>query len=45
MQAQDIKLGFKLGANLSDATGKAFKEGFNFGYQAGIFTELMVTKK
>jgi hypothetical protein len=43
--AQDIKLGFKVGANLSDASGKAFKEGFNFGYQLGLFSELMVTKK
>ena len=45
VMAQDIKLGFKVGANFSDASGKAFKEGFNFGYQLGLFSELMVTKK
>lgn len=45
IKSQDIKLGFKVGANLSDASGKAFQEGFNFGYQLGLFSELMVTKK
>ena len=43
--AQDIKLGLKGGANLYDATGTAFKDGFNFGYQVGVFLELMATKK
>ena len=43
--AQDIKLGLKGGANLYDASGTAFKDGFNFGYQVGAFLELMATKK
>lgn len=45
VHSQDIKLGFKLGANLSDASGNSFKSGYNFGYQVGLFTELMATKK
>ena len=45
IHAQDLKIGLKAGANLSDASGKAFKQGFNFGYQIGLFSEMMVTKK
>ena len=45
VSAQGIKLGIKIGANLSDASGKSFKDGFNFGYHAGLFSELMFSKK
>ena len=45
LSAQDFKLGIKGGANIADASGLAFKDGFNFGYQLGLFSELMVTKK
>ena len=43
--AQGIHIGAKVGANLSDASGKSFQSGFHFGYHAGIFSELMFTKK
>jgi hypothetical protein len=45
IQAQGIKLGVKVGANLSDVSGVNFKDGFKFGYHAGFFSELMLTKK
>lgn len=45
IQAQGIKLGVKVGANLSDVSGVSFKDGFKFGYHAGFFSELMLTKK
>ena len=43
--AQGVHIGAKVGANLSDASGKSFQSGFHFGYHAGIFSELMLTKK
>ena len=43
--AQGVHIGAKVGANLSDASGKSFQSGFHFGYHAGIFSELMFTKK
>ncbi len=45
IQAQGIKLGVKVGANLTDVSGVSFKDGFKFGYHAGFFSELMLTKK
>jgi hypothetical protein len=45
IQAQGINLGVKVGANLSDVSGVSFKDGFKFGYHAGFFSELMLTKK
>jgi hypothetical protein len=45
VQAQGINLGVKVGANLTDASGTTFKDGFKFGYHAGFFSELMLTKK
>ena len=45
VQAQGINVGVKVGANLSDASGTTFKDGFKFGYHAGFFSELMLTKK
>ncbi len=43
--AQGVHIGAKVGATLSDASGKSFQSGFHFGYHAGIFSELMFTKK
>jgi hypothetical protein len=45
VQAQGIKLGVKVGANLTDVSGVSFKDGFKYGYHAGFFSELMLTKK
>ena len=45
VQAQGINFGVKVGANLTDASGTTFKDGFKFGYHAGFFSELMLTKK
>jgi len=45
IQAQGIKLGVKVGANLTDMSGVSFKDGYKFGYHAGFFSELMLTKK
>jgi hypothetical protein len=45
IQAQGIKLGVKVGANLTDVSGVSFKDGYKFGYHAGFFSELMLTKK
>ncbi len=44
-QAQGLKVGVKGGANLSDASGLSFKDGFQYGYHGGIFVELMISKK
>jgi hypothetical protein len=43
--AQGFKVGVKVGANLSNLTGTSFKDGFDFGYHAGLFSELMITEK
>lgn len=43
--AQGIHIGAKFGANLSDPSGKSFQSGFHFGYHAGLFSEIMLTKK
>lgn len=45
VQAQGLKVGIKGGANLSDASGQSFKNGFQYGYHGGIFVELMLSKK
>lgn len=44
-QAQGLKVGIKGGANLSDASGQSFKNGFQYGYHGGIFVEAMLSKK
>lgn len=44
-QAQGLKVGIKGGANLSDASGQSFKNGFQYGYHGGVFVELMLSKK
>lgn len=43
--AQSFKIGIKAGADLNKLDGKAFKEQFSFGYQAGAFANIGLTKK
>jgi hypothetical protein len=45
VQAQGFRAGIKAGANMTQVTGKSFKEEFDLGYQAGIFTEIDFNKK
>lgn len=42
--AQGFKIGVKLGSNITDVTGLQFKDGFNFAYHAGFFSEIMFSK-
>ena len=44
VQSQKLNLGIKVGANLTKITGKAFKEEYNLGYQAGVFAEIELIK-
>jgi len=37
INAQGFKIGVKLGSNITDVTGLQFKDGFNYGYHAGVF--------
>lgn len=43
-QAQGIHLGIKAGANLFKVDGESFSQEFQFGYMAGAFTQINVTK-
>ena len=43
--AQGIKIGVKLGANVSGMSGLSFKDGFQFGYHGGLVSEVMFSKK
>lgn len=45
LQAQGIKFGVKLGANLNKVTGQSFKDGYDLGYHVGAFSEIGLTKK
>lgn len=45
LQAQGFKVGGKLGANITGLSGTQFEQGFNFGYHAGGFAEIMFNKK
>lgn len=45
VQAQGFKIGAKAGANITGLNGVQFDEGFNFGYHAGGFAEIMFSKK
>ncbi|MFN6374915.1 MAG: porin family protein [Chitinophagia bacterium] len=45
IQAQGFKIGAKAGANITGLNGVQFDEGFNFGYHAGGFAEIMFSKK
>ncbi len=44
-QAQGFHLGIKAGANLFKVDGESFSQQFQFGYMAGAFSEIYVTKK
>jgi hypothetical protein len=44
VSAQGFKIGVKLGSNITDVTGIQFKDGFNYGYHAGVFSEIMFSK-
>lgn len=44
MHAQGFKIGVKAGSNMTDMTGLQFKDGFNYGYHAGLFSEIMFSK-
>ena len=43
--AQSLKFGIKAGADINKITGKAFSDEFSYGYQAGVFSEIGITKK
>lgn len=43
--AQRLTFGGKAGANLTKISGEAFKEGFNLGYNLGLFAEFDLSKK
>lgn len=45
VQAQGFKIGAKAGANITGLNGVQFDQGFNFGYHAGGFAEIMFSKK
>ncbi|HSC52694.1 MAG TPA: porin family protein [Phnomibacter sp.] len=45
LQAQFLKVGPKLGANMVKMDGKSFKDEFQLGYFAGLFAELNLGKK
>jgi len=44
VSAQSLHLGAKLGANLGKIDGQSFKDGYNFGYVAGAFVYLGISK-
>lgn len=44
LKAQGFKIGVKAGSNITDVTGLQFKDGFNYGYHAGVFSEIMFSK-
>ena len=44
-QAQSFKIGGKFGANIAGLSGLQFEQGYTFGYHAGGFAEIMITKK
>lgn len=44
-QAQGIRLGAKLGANLNKISGQSFNDGFDLGYHVGGFLEIDLNKK
>lgn len=44
-QAQGVRLGAKLGANLNKVSGKSFSEEFDLSYHVGGFVEIDLNKK
>jgi hypothetical protein len=45
IQAQSFHLGVKVGTNLARIDGRAFTDGFEWGYTVGGFAELNIDKK
>jgi Outer membrane protein beta-barrel domain len=45
IRAQSFHLGVKVGTNLSEISGRSFKDGFQWGFTAGAFAELNIDKK
>ena len=43
--AQKLSFGVKAGADLNKIDGKAFKQEFSFGYHAGAYADIGITKK
>lgn len=44
-QAQGVRAGVKLGANLNKIEGQSFNDGFDLSYHAGAFFEIDLNKK
>ncbi len=44
-QAQGVRAGVKLGANLNKIEGQSFNDGFDLSYHAGVFFEIDLNKK
>ncbi|MEY3432296.1 MAG: hypothetical protein RL131_232, partial [Bacteroidota bacterium] len=42
--AQGFKIGAKLGSNITGLTGLQFKNGFEYGYHVGLFSEISLSK-
>ncbi len=42
--AQNFKIGLKVGANLTKVSGKSFNEEFDLGYQAGFWSDIKLSK-
>lgn len=45
IKAQSFHLGAKVGTNLSEISGRSFKDGFQWGFTAGAYAELNINKK
>lgn len=44
VQAQNFKIGLKVGANMTKVSGKSFNEEFDLGYQAGFWSDIKLSK-
>jgi Outer membrane protein beta-barrel domain len=44
-RAQSFHLGAKIGTNISEISGRSFKDGFQWGFTAGAYAELNINKK
>jgi hypothetical protein len=44
-QAQGVRIGAKLGANMNKISGQSFKEGYDLSYHVGGFLEIDLSKK
>jgi len=45
IHAQGLHLGLKAGANVAQLSGRAFNDGFQWGFSAGAFAEVNLTSK